>query len=121
MKDVLTLLDEAYENMELQIKVGRQFPAHFQPVVEMIQAGYQKVQMINDREFYNMYKIFCQAAREYEQRIDRAIGFDNAFSSVICAIGVSHESPEWYRIMAYHYERRAEDILRRYERNWDEY
>ena len=47
---------------------------------------------------------YC-AAKSYER--ESRIGIDNAFSSIICELGVIHRSAAWYEIMAAHFTRQA--------------
>lgn len=63
----------------------------------------------------SMYYIFLKASEKYKS--EGQISRDNAFSTLICECGVTHGYEMWYRVMAYHYAQRAEEI----EHRWSDY
>lgn len=115
MTEAGRLLKAAYEQTAERIENGYQvLPTRFRPIWEQIQQGYTATQtVLKDYDDYDMYNVCYSAGIEYDKTVKR-IGIDNAFSTVACAIGIQHESPDWYRIMAHHYTKQAERI----ELNW---
>lgn len=109
MTEAGRMLKEVYLQTAERDRQGfGRFSRDFQPIWENIKQDYENIETIPGlSDFYDMYDICYSAGLKYDETVKR-IGIDDAFSSVICAIGVSCYSSEWYKIMAHHYIRQAE-------------
>lgn len=122
MTEAGRLIKEAYIHTAEQVENGKRFAKRFEPIWEKIQEGYITVTTVPGAEdHYDMYDVCYAAGREYDDRVSH-IGIDNAFSTVIDAIGVHCYSEGWYRVMAHHYTKQAERKSRPrdddYESEW---
>jgi len=104
----IKLLQAAIEHTAYLInREIKQLPADFVPFWEMISEGPAIVEGIQAREEF-LYDLVRGAAEEYDKA--KKIGFDNAFSTIIDAIGIKARSEGWYRVMAYHYQKQADRV-----------
>lgn len=107
MTEASKMLNDAYLDLAEKIESGyRTLPTSFLPVWDIIKQGHTALETSETlRNVFDMYHYCYCAAVEYN--IHHNIGINNAFSTVICAIGIQHESAKWYKIMAHHYMRQA--------------
>lgn len=106
MNEIEGILRRAYWNTAGQIRDGlRVLPAAMEAAWEEIKAGYLASEQYSDTELFSMYNNCCRAAPLYSRY--RQIGEGDAFSSLIVEMGVSHQSADWYRVMAHHYQQQA--------------
>ena len=115
MKDVNEILNDAYLDMAEKIeRKYKKLPKSFLPIWDIIKQGHSALETSEIlRSAFDLYHYCCCAAVEYN--CEHNIGIDNAFSTVITAIGIELESEKWYRIMAHHYLQQAERKKREYE------
>jgi len=103
------ILEDVYLRVNQLVEAGvRVLPTAILPSWEIITNWYEASDSISHTDDHYMYNAFYCAAEEYDKA--RRIGINNAFSSVICELGVLHQSKEWYEIMSYHYARQAERV-----------
>lgn len=104
-KIVEELLEKAFVETERRMEIGYKHPMEFESCWKTIEEGHRFI-LSEISDLLGMYEFCVQASKKYPRY--HAIGADHSFSTVICQMGIQHESSDWYRIMAYHYERRAE-------------